>query len=73
MSTTLFWRPTYPNDRSLPAPLKRALRQTLGTFRSDCETDMGYLRGLADAEVEGAQKLLDLVVKHESVTVREDC
>ena len=64
MSVTLKWRPI-KSGRSLPNELKAVLAdQAEGVWK---RSSMEYLRGLADAEVKGAQELIDALEKHGEV------
>ena len=66
MSATLKWRPLSSGD-SLPFSLRLALQKadkvesTPTRFHSE---DNDFLEGLACADVDGAQELLDLIEKH---------
>ena len=69
MSATLLWRPLVVSNKNyLPDALRFALerrhRDWVGemTFASE---DIAYLSGLRDAEVDGAQTLIELIDKQE--------
>ena len=70
MSHTLCCRPKVNKRKTLPGALKiillknQSVGYTPGTFATH---DLCYLRGLADAEVEGAQELIKLIEKHGEV------
>lgn len=70
MSATLKWEPSKRKSQSLPDALKFVLRDKGGVtgertiFGSE---NLAYLRGLADAGIEGAQALIDAIDKHEEV------
>ncbi len=64
MSVTLKWRPI-KGGRALPYELKRVLAEKApGVWR---RSSLEYLRGLRDAEVKGAQELIDVLEKHGEV------
>ena len=70
MSHTLCCRPKVNKCKTLPDALKiillknQSVGYTPGTFDTP---DLCYLRGLADAEVEGAEELIELIEKHGEV------
>lgn len=78
MSSSLQWKPAFPAEGgTLDYELKRAISRRL--WDTDGSTghgeatvtraDLPYLEGLRDAGVKGAQKLIDLIEKHEAVIV----
>lgn len=82
MSSNLYWRPVPvpPREGDLPFALKKVLARKLwdhdGSLSSDpAELDrddpalVGYLQGLRDAAVEGADVLLAAVQEHGRVEV----
>lgn len=63
MSATLIY--TIPaNNKSLPSALRVALQKRWDYPRSVDNSDIPYLEGLADAQVEGAKELIALIEKH---------
>lgn len=64
------WEPGNRKAKTLPDALKFILRDKRGVDGSrrkfDCG-DIGYLNGLVDAGVEGAQELIDLIERYEVV------
>jgi hypothetical protein len=68
MSSTLMWAPI-PDGRALPYALKKALESMLDRAQTFDASNLEYLRGLRDGGVEGAQKLIDAIDKHETVRV----
>lgn len=76
MSTSIRWQPT-GSGKGLKSnysfPLKDALREEYGhgakTLDSD---DLPFLRGLRAAKIDGANELIELVEKHESIDVWEE-
>jgi hypothetical protein len=77
MTTSLYWQPAQrPAGNHLPDALKFILRKR---FRGDgpCvrrtmgSADLDYLRGLADADVDGAQDLIDAIDQHGDVELEE--
>ena len=72
MSANLCWKPADKDYKTLPDALKFILRDKQGlTSEKDLygRERLGYLRGLVDAGVEGAQELIDAIVKHEHVEI----
>lgn len=70
MSATLKWEPSKRKSQSLPDALKFVLRDKGGVTSERTifgRGNISYLRGLADAGVEGAQELIDAIDKHEEV------
>ena len=67
MSANLSWRP--PGTRHpLPDALKYVLRK--GVYSNDTEitqADRTYFQALADAEIDGAQQILDALEKHDTI------
>lgn len=74
MSSSLTWRPRKVENQTLDMNLKFALRKKYG----DCidhifsRDDIGFLEGLAAADVEDAQKLIELIEKYDEVEVKEE-
>jgi len=69
MSANLCWRSVSRSRNSLPDALKFILRDKYRLEGAQI-WDIGnvsYLRGLADANVEGAQELIDAITKHNEV------
>lgn len=74
MSTDLHWKPTGNGKRmeSNTVELKNALRRGLGEgpwTLADC--DLGFLRGLRAAGIDGADELIRFIEEHGSIDVRE--
>lgn len=72
MSATLCWRPVVKNRKTLPDALKFVLRDKRGQGSEKNtydHSDFPYLRGLVDAEVDGAQELIAAIEQHEEVEV----
>ena len=75
MSSSLNWSPA-KSSGTLPSILKLAMSDRYSDSSGCIEhvfsgTDLAYLEGLRDAKVEGAQELIDLIVKHGEVRVYE--
>lgn len=76
MSTNLYWNPVLPETgECLTLELKWALRKRYDgidfvDMTLDC-TDISYLKGLKDAGLEGAQKLIDGIETHGEIRVKE--
>lgn len=74
MSSTLVWKPVKPNKcKSLDCSLKFALQKRFGSpvnviFSS---REMLYLEGLVDAGIKDAQKVIDALIKHGEVELKE--
>lgn len=75
MSSSLQWEPSHRKSHALPSALKFALRrryQSNGVIDAVfTETDLLYLNGLADANVEGAAALIAAIEKHGDIRVWE--
>lgn len=74
MGTNLVWEPViHKEQESLPIGLKWALRKRYGASvnRELDSGDLSYLQGLADADLEGAQVLIDAIEKHDVIRVWE--
>jgi hypothetical protein len=76
MSSTLYWRPRLKAAKSLPDHLKIVLRNS-NTFAGGLNVtldreNIGYLSGLRDAGVEGADKLIEAIEKHGEVELVEE-
>lgn len=73
MSASLYWEPA-ARQRSKPLPdaLKFALRKRYNGEAVLDRHDVPYLEGLRDADVEGAQDLIDLIEKHDAVRIWEE-
>ena len=71
MSSTMNWRPAddHRDDRMIPTSLKNILKEHCGEILGS--GDIGYLEGLRDAGVEGADELVDAVIKHDSIIISE--
>ncbi len=74
MSTNLYWRPNQPVKKYNAGPdagLKWALekRYGLGVNINMTDNHLEYLRGLADADVKGAQDLIDAIEKYDKIQV----
>lgn len=57
--------------KPLPDALKYALRKRRNSPCTMYISDIPYLQGLADAGVDGAQQLIELIERHEEVEVFE--
>ena len=73
MSSNLVWQPVKANYKNLPDELKFAMRKRFdGHVKTTMdESDAGYLQGLRDAGVKGAQELLDAIAKYGEIEVKE--
>lgn len=74
VSSTLTWEPAHRKKNDLPTALKWKLQKRYFGVVSDRQmeySDIPYLEGLRDADVEGAQELIDAIEKHEVVIVTE--
>lgn len=73
MSATLKATPVIPKKgESLPDELKQALSKSYmsdGHSHIFTVSEMGYLSGLSDAEIEGANTLIQLILKYDEVEV----
>jgi hypothetical protein len=82
MSFSLYWRPAAPPppDHHLDPQLKYKISPKLwdhdGTLRGepyqlskDHPRTMGYLEGMADAGIAGAQELIDAINEHGTVEI----
>lgn len=66
MSSSLVWRPK-KHRGTLPYALKQKIEGILPrTFSSG---DVQYLQGLADCDIDGAKKLIQLIEKHGEIEV----
>lgn len=72
MSIDLYWKPYIEKKgKSLPIAMKWALQKRF--FQNDygpivfTEKDRGYFEGLLDGKTEGAEEILDLLEKYESL------
>lgn len=73
MTMSLYWEPADRKMYDLPDALKFVLRKRYGFpvhERMD-ESDIPYLKGLCDADIEGAQALIDAIEKFGAVVVQE--
>ena len=68
MSTNLVWQLVKKSDyKTLPKSLKFIIEEK---FKFPCVIgleDYGYFRGLHDAGIEGADEVLELITKYESI------
>jgi len=66
LSAWLYWEPANRKKRQVG---NAALRDLLGECRtlSNSPSNMDYLRGLADAKMEGARELLEALEKYEEI------
>ena len=72
MSANLMWAPAKRDKQTLPDALKFILRDhcCLDSDKQTWEKDqIPYLRGLAHANVEGAQELIDAIDTHGAVEI----
>lgn len=75
MSSTLYWEPVKPRKgKGLETGLKWILQKKYGSpVRTELdERDIPYLQGLADADTEDAQKLIDAIEKYGCIELREE-
>ena len=71
MSSSLMWKPRKAHG-FLPKELKRVISRRLWDTDGSCgghpavvdSRDIGYLQGLRDAKIEGAEELIGLIEKH---------
>lgn len=71
MSTSLYWKPVLDNKETLPDALKFIVREH---YRLPCvvnQTDTGFFRGLAAANIKGAKEVLELIKKHGEIELSE--
>lgn len=77
MSTSLYWQPAQPpSSRCMPDALKFVLRKRHGdgfdvTLTTE-DADYGYVKGLIDAGVDGAESLMKALKKHGRIRVWEE-
>jgi hypothetical protein len=72
MSANLYWRPVPKTAHGLPDALKYILQDSQGLeaeMQVFTRASICYLRGLADAKIDGAQELINAIEKHEEVEV----
>lgn len=71
MSATLKWKPAKASGHNLPDALKYALQKNPSgqEARHFGEASIGYLEGLRDAGIDGAEALLGAIEKHGDVLV----
>lgn len=75
MSSILTIEPTHRQKETLSDELKFALRKRWQNGCSSTTFDagsIGYFRGLLDAGIEDAQKVIDMIEKYDEVTIREE-
>lgn len=75
MSSNIYWRPIVPIEgHRLPFALKSVLRKKFGYPIQGVlqASDLGYIEGLKDAGIEGAEQLIEAVEKHQMIEVSED-
>ena len=65
MSSNLYWRPVERKDL-LPKELKRKLEKHCFPLHMD-SSDLEYLRGLSDCEINGAKELIGLINKYDKI------
>ena len=74
MSSTLCWEPKHRETKTLPNALKYVLQKKEGLDGviniTMGESDLGYLQGLKDAGIEGAEELITAIEKHNQVLVQ---
>ena len=74
MSSTLYWKPIRPRKgKSLSTSLKWIFQKNYGSPVNAVltEEDLPYLQGLADAQIEDAQKLIDAIEKYGRISLEE--
>lgn len=73
MSSNLTIEP-YINDKKiyLPDQLKFVLQKRRKSYDIVSEEDLGYFEALADADIEGAQEVLDMIKKYGTCVFREE-
>ena len=75
MSSNLYWEPTNRGkNKCLGTALKWVLQKRFGypvRVTLD-EENILYLQGLADADIEGAQSLVDAIEKHGCIELKEE-
>lgn len=73
MSSSLVWEPANRKTHDLPYALKNALQKRydypINTIMDS--SNIEYLQGLADAGVEGSDKLIEAIEKHDRISVKE--
>lgn len=75
MSSNLYYQPRLAGEKILPTELKLILRNsthTDGVPGAVDEYNIGYFRGLADAGVKGADKLVEAYDKYGELSLREE-
>jgi len=74
MSTNLYWRPKDRKGKLLgkDSKLKWILEKSNSNTGYFYESDIPYFRGLADADVSGAQDVIDAIEKHGSIEIFEE-
>lgn len=74
MSSTLFYQPRQTGEKQLPDELKRILRdgEHMGLPCTATLDNLSYFYGLADANVKGARKVIDAVLKYGEIELREE-
>ena len=73
MSSNLTWKPVHQDEQTLSDELKHALskRHRDGIDIRMGRTSIAYLRGLSDAGIKDADKLIEAIERHEEIEVRE--
>lgn len=75
MSSTLYFQPRQTGEKQLPDELKFVLRDGKyfgGLPRVVHNYDLSYFHALADANIKGAQKVIDAIEKYGEVELREE-
>lgn len=74
MSSTLYWH-LKPKTKHLPDELKQILSRSYDLWkeREFSGSDLEYLRGLHDAGIKGAEELIELIERHDSIFLKLEC
>lgn len=75
MSSNLYWRPFGYGEKALPDELKFVLQKSEynhnGIDTIIRSHDLPYFRGLQDAGVKGASKIVEALEKYDEVEIKE--
>ena len=76
MSCSLMWKPSGKGKsvEGAGSALREALNEEYGRGRITLDhDDVDFLRGLRAAKVEGADELIELINRHDSIDVWQEC
>lgn len=75
MSSNLYWRPFRHGEKPLPDELKFVLRKSdyehNGINVTLTESDMPYFQALKDADIKGADKIVEALEKYGEIEISE--